>query len=69
MLRGLGSVGLLGTVPLMLWALRALAARDYVAGALLVFAAAAVGHLGLELMALAQADPTLPAAPPEEELP
>ena len=68
MLRGLGTLGLLGTVPLMLAALRALAERDYVAGALLVFGAAAVGHLGLELMALAQADPVLPHAG-EEELP
>ncbi len=56
MLRALGVAGLLATVPLMLIALRALAGRDYVGGALVVFAAAAVGHLGLELVALC-ADP------------
>lgn len=50
--RGLGIGALLGTVPLLWGALAALGERDYVSGALLVFAAAAIGHLGLELVAL-----------------
>ncbi len=54
-LRRLGLAFVLGNVPLLLLALRALAGRDYAAGGLLVFAAAASGHLGLELLALAQA--------------
>lgn len=49
---GLGIVALVATAPLLWVALQALGERDYVAGALLVFAAAAVGHLGLELVAL-----------------
>ncbi|MCB9535916.1 MAG: hypothetical protein H6704_06590 [Myxococcales bacterium] len=65
MLRALGVAGLLATVPLMLLALRALAGRDYVGGALVVFAAAAVGHLGLELVAL-DAEPA-PAPPTDDE--
>ncbi len=54
MLRGYGIVCLLGTVPLLWIALRYLAGRDYVAGALVIVASAAVGHLGLELVALAE---------------
>lgn len=65
MLRLLGVAGLLGTVPMMLLALRALAGRDYVGGALVVFAAAAVGHLGLELVALDQDPP--PVEPDEDD--
>lgn len=52
-LRALGIGALLGTAPLLWFALRALGERDYVGGALLVFAGAAIGHLGLELVALA----------------
>lgn len=52
-LRISGLVALAATAPLMWFALRALGERDYVGGALLVFAAAAIGHLGLELLALA----------------
>ncbi len=52
-LRTFGLLALVGTAPLLWFALRALGERDYVGGALLVFAAAAIGHLGLELVALA----------------
>lgn len=52
-LRAFGLVALVGTAPLLWFALRALGERDYVGGALLVFGAAAIGHLGLELVALA----------------
>lgn len=52
-LRAFGLIALAGTAPVLWFALRALGERDYVGGALLVFAAAAVGHLGLELVALA----------------
>ena len=52
-LRTLGIGALVSTAPLLWFALRALGERDYVGGALLVFAAAAIGHLGLELVALA----------------
>ncbi len=52
-LRTLGLGALVSTAPLLWFALRALGERDYVGGALLVFAAAAIGHLGLELVALA----------------
>lgn len=48
----LGLVFVLGNLPLLWAALRALAERDYAAGGLLVFAAASTGHLGLELLAL-----------------
>lgn len=50
--RAFGLAALVGTVPLLWFALRALGERDYVGGALLVFGAAAIGHLGLELIAL-----------------
>jgi hypothetical protein len=53
-MRALGLAFLVGSVPLVVLALRHLADRDYVAGGLLVFASAAVGHLGLELVALAE---------------
>jgi len=43
-----------------LYALYALAGRDYVGGGLLIFAFAALSHLGLELLALAAAEPTPP---------
>jgi hypothetical protein len=49
---GLGIV--LGTLPLLWSALRALAERDWVGGGLLVVAAAAAGHLGLEFVAIAR---------------
>lgn len=62
LLGGLGVVALLGTAPILVAAMGHLAARDYVAGGLLVFAAAAVGHLGLELVALGR-----PAAVADEE--
>ena len=65
-MRALGTAGLLATVPLMLVALRSLAERDYVSGALLVFGAAAVGHLGLELVALARGEPALSESVEEE---
>ena len=53
-MRVIGMVCLMGALPLLLIALRSLAERDYVAGALVIFAAAAFGHLGLELLALAE---------------
>ncbi len=59
MTAALGHLAVLGTVPLLWAALRALGGRDYVSGALLVFAAAAVGHLGLELLALGRREPTV----------
>lgn len=62
-LRVLGLTALCATAPLLWLALRGLAERDYVAGALLVFAAAAIGHLGLELVALA----ARPASAAEDE--
>lgn len=52
LLNGLGLVALLGTAPVLVAAMTYLGGRDYVAGGLLVFAAAAIGHLGLELVAL-----------------
>ncbi len=61
-LRALGFSALLGSVPILWVALRYLAERDYVAGALAVVASAAVGHLGLELVALSMREP------PREEL-
>jgi hypothetical protein len=48
----LGLLFVLGNLPLLWAALRALSERDYAAGGLLVFAAASTGHLGLELLAL-----------------
>lgn len=63
--RTLGLAALIGTAPLMWFALAALGERDYVAGALLVFASAAIGHLGLELVALARR----PRAEPDAEAP
>lgn len=48
----LGTFFVLGNIPLLWLALRALGERDYAAGGILVFAAAATGHLGLELLAL-----------------
>ncbi len=55
MLRVISVTALLGVIPLIWVALRYLASRDYAAGAIVVVAAAAVGHLGLELVALTQA--------------
>lgn len=55
LLSTLGVCFVLGNVPLLWGALRALAERDYAAGGLLVFAGAATGHLGLELLSLARA--------------
>ena len=49
-----GAVALLGAIPVLVIAIGALAERDYVGGALLVFASAAVGHMGLELVALGE---------------
>jgi hypothetical protein len=65
-MRTLGLAFLVGVVPLVLAALRALAERDYVAGGLLVFAAAAVGHLGLEVVASAAARLRVSPAPEED---
>lgn len=63
--RGFAEVGgylaLLGVVPLLWESLTALAGRDYVAGGLLVFAAAAIGHVGVELVALALGPAPRPA--------
>lgn len=53
-------MALLGTIPLLVLAIGQLAARDYVGGALLIFASAAVGHLGLELLALGEHHPRSP---------
>lgn len=61
-LRPLGLAFVAGNVPVLILALRALATRDYAAGGLLVFAAAATGHLGLELLALSRPAPG-PEAP------
>lgn len=51
----LGIALILGHVLLIVAALRFLAGREYAAGGLCVFGAAAMGHLGLELVALAEA--------------
>lgn len=51
-----GHLCLLGTIPLLAFAVEHLAGRAYVAGALMVFAAAAVGHMGVELLALRKAE-------------
>ncbi|MEZ4475079.1 MAG: hypothetical protein R3F60_30670 [bacterium] len=58
-------VALLAVAPLLVAAMGHLGARDYVAGGLLIFAAAAVGHLGLELVALGS--PASPRDPDDEE--
>ena len=55
-LRRVGLLALMASAPVLWYALQALAGRDYVGGALLIFASAAVGHLGLELVALARRD-------------
>jgi hypothetical protein len=52
----LGLAIVLGAIPLLWVALRALAERDWVSGGLVVIAAAAAGHLGLELVAIARLD-------------
>ncbi|MCB9547747.1 MAG: hypothetical protein H6706_18120 [Myxococcales bacterium] len=62
---GLGVAALLGVVPLLVAAMGHLGGRDYVAGGLLIFAAAAVGHLGLELVALGT--PATARDPDDEE--
>ncbi|MFN3201797.1 MAG: hypothetical protein ACE366_25560 [Bradymonadia bacterium] len=49
---GIGCV--VAVVPLIILGIEHLSVRDYVGGGLLIFAAAAVGHLGLELMALSE---------------
>lgn len=56
-----GAAALLGAIPLLVIAVGALAERDYVGGALLVFASAAVGHMGLELVALGEGARPAPA--------
>lgn len=56
MLRVIGPLGLVfvvAVVPLIWLGIQHLSTRDYVGGGLLIFAAAAVGHLGLELLSLA----------------
>ena len=58
--QALGYGAIIGGIPLLLYALYALAGRDYVGGGLLIFAFAALSHLGLELLALAAAEPTPP---------
>jgi len=50
----IGLAVVLGAVPLLWTALRALAERDWVSGGLIVVAAAAAGHLGLEFVAIAR---------------
>lgn len=55
-----GAAALLGTIPLLVMAVGQLAARDYVGGALLIFGGAAVGHMGLELVALGEHGPRAP---------
>lgn len=65
-MRTLGVFFLVAGVPLVIVALAHLADRDYVAGGLLVFAAAAIGHLGLELVALVDARERAPAAREED---
>ena len=67
MIKSLGLTCLVGSVPLLVLALRELAGKDYVAGALIIFGAAAVGHLGLELVALGT-ERARPTPAPEEEL-
>lgn len=62
-MRYLAVAFLLGSVPLVLVALQHLAGRDYVAGALAIAAAGVIGHLGLELLAIATGAP----APAGEE--
>lgn len=52
-----GAGALLAAIPLLVMAVGQLASRDYVGGALLIFAAAAVGHMGLELIALGEHHP------------
>lgn len=52
-----GAAALLATIPLLVMAVGQLASRDYVGGALLIFAGAAVGHMGLELVALGEHGP------------
>jgi hypothetical protein len=49
-----GALALLGTIPLLVMAVGRLAERDYVGGGLLIFAGAAIGHMGLELVALGE---------------
>jgi hypothetical protein len=56
----LGYGAIIGGIPLLLFAIYALAGRDYVGGGLLIFAFAALSHLGVELLALATVDPTTP---------
>lgn len=65
-MKPLGLLCVVATAPLLWVALAHLAGREYVAGALVVFAAAAVGHLGLELVSLASRAPE-PAAEDGEE--
>ncbi len=50
--RALGLLAVVGVGPLAWRAVLALASRDYLAGALLVFALLGVGRLGVELLAL-----------------
>lgn len=52
----LGGLLLLTTVPLAWAMVRALIERDYVAAGLEVLASGLLGHLGLELVALADGD-------------
>lgn len=57
MLKTLGLIFLVLSLPLLVWALAELAGRDYVGGALIIFGSASVGHLGLELVALGLSQP------------
>lgn len=52
----IGVAFVVAVVPLLLLGISHLGVRDYVGGGLLIFGAAAVGHLGLELMALGRRD-------------
>ncbi len=58
MSRSLGYVAIVGGFGVLLYALYALAGRDYVGASLLMVAFAALSHLGLELLARAAAELT-----------
>jgi len=64
MSRTLGYVAIVGGFGVLLYALYALAGRDYVGAALLMVAFVSLSHLGLELLARAAAE-----LPPESEVP
>ncbi len=51
-MKGLGILALLGTIPPLWFALRALGGREYVTAALSLLAVFLLGQMGLELLAL-----------------